>query len=64
MLRQVLWSVRDHNLEVSEKNQEKKNQTNLALKENGNVFRKVYSDLFILILIRGIPNLVQIYLFF
>ena len=64
LLRQVLRSVleMDSNLEMSEKNQKK--QTNLASKRNGNIFRKVNSDIFIFILIREVPNLAKIHLVF
>ena len=66
LLQQVLRSVleMDSNLEMSEENQKK--QTNLASKRNGNIFRKVNSDIFIFILIREVPNLAtcKIILFF
>ena len=64
LLRQVLRSVleMDSNLEMSEKNQKK--QTNLASKRNGNIFRKINSDIFIFILIREVPNLAKIHLVF
>ena len=58
LLQQVLRSVleMDSNLEVSE--------TNLASKRNGNIFRKVNSDIFIFILIREVPNLAKLHLVF